>query len=666
MPNLHTWDGWQLALARRFLRPNLVEDPVIFFVDDVELTGIDGDGARARLVSVVAAELQAADSPYGVMLARAAGWTPDATDQPPTLPLLAVTVLAATDMQASAGVSSQDYYTRLTQLLAPDGNQATWRKALEAHFPDVAAAWRDLHQWIIGPGGRTSTIVETPYPAYIGYPLSQALIRRSDQDALTLFWERAGLEPGDDQPAGSELLRDLREWMKPYRGFTKPFQKTVATVTGKVGQLFQELLRQAARDWDGRVRDRTGRVLPRCRLSAWEDGHVAQLEWLIGPPEDPDELSVSPFQQADLLKGFRDAGGAQIHPAAPVIVMRFDSALQRWAEVTDFRLNQEHALIWNSDLWAQTAQEFVTSSYNGSFNMIRLVPGSPKIRGAFGIFFTKSNVLEAALSKAALKGLVFESQQRPRLALVDGLKISNALGKRVYVIGGAADLVLPAGNPGQMVDVALDGSVTTFRRSGLSFPLKPFGLEPGWYGISADETTLHFEVTDEPEKTLGRPDAQVIARKLTPQGVALDASGETDAIRVRGGLIINPDGRPRPDPWDIFAIARRQMMATYLLGPKGHIRKVTEPARTDLWTLVGGPSEPLTFSVSVRPTEYWMVQVGATRTLVESVGGTRSRAFSDASPNTDVSLWRMIIAQAAESSSSPEWRAFVAQSKAQW
>jgi hypothetical protein len=658
--DLDTWDGWQQALAQRFLQPNLATEPVIFFVDDLELTAIGGEDARARLTRVVSAELQESNSPCSTMLARARGWSPSDEQPPPTLPLLATTVLAATDMEASEGISAQNYYTRLTQLLVPVGDLAVWRSRLEADFPNVAAAWRDLHQWIIASAGRASTIVENPHPAHIGYPLSQALIRRADQNALTNFWDRAALEPGDDQPPGRELLRDLKLWMRPHRGFSQSFQRTIVGVTGRVAELFEALLRQAAREWDGRVRDRSGRIVPRCRLSAWEEARICHLEWLVGPPDDPEQLSPSPFQQEQLIKGFWDDGGAPLHPAAPVIILRFDPMLQRWLEVPDFRLQQEHALVWDSDSWRETAQEFVTSSYNGSAGMIRSVVGSPKLRAVFGIYFTDQIILEPALSKAALKGLVFEFQQRPRLALVDGLKISNALGKRVYVCGGPPDLVLPAGDTGEMVDVALNRQATTFRRSGLSFALKPADLGPGDYEISADDTTLHFEVTDEPEAALGRPDRPAVAFLTTPAGVALDACLATDSQRVRGALVITPDGTARPDPWDRYAIARRKMTSTYLLGCKGYVRQISEPEQTDLLALVGGTADAPTFTVPIEACEHWMVQVGSVRTYVESVGGVRSRAFPEPEARVDHARWRQIVIGAADSSSSPEWLALVA------
>ena len=80
----------------------------------------------------------------------------------------------------------------------------------------------------------------------------------------------------------------------------------------------------------------------------------------------------------------------------------------------------------------------------------------------FGIYFTDQNRLELALAKAA-KGLVFEFQQRPRLALGERPEDLQRAGQ-TYVCMGFPDLVLPAGETGEMVDVALDEDVTTFRR----------------------------------------------------------------------------------------------------------------------------------------------------------------------------------------------------------
>lgn len=637
--------------------PGPSEEPVVLFVDDVELEALAGAGGRRALTDVVRRELSSEGSPYARILQKSRTWDPSSRDAPPTLPLLAVTVLAATDMEATATISSLNYYTRLTALLAPEVGGTSWRRRLEQHFPSVATEWRTLHGWITGPCQRTSTIVENPQPVHIGYPLSQALIRRTDQHALSLFWHRAGLEPGQDQPPASELLRDLRSWMRPHRGFSQQFQRSIQDRA--VEQILGELLSESLRNWDGSVRDRAGRRVDACRLSVRYEGGAARAEWLVGPLDDPPSLRTVNFSQDHLLRGFSSDSGAPLRAASPVVLLRFESLVQRWVEVPDFRMSQEHGLIWNSDEWGDAAKEFVLSSDNGSQSLIRPVRGCPKLRAVLGISFTDRRVLQAALTRAALRGLTFESQQRPRLALTDGLRLSNRLGKRVYVHGGAPNLVLPEGEVGEMVEVALDGLATRFERSGLAFPLRWRGVEPGDHQVSADKTSLHFEISSHPERVLGRPEPVVLAYPIQDGATSSDATSTHNAA-VSGALVLDPQGSPRPGPWDLYAVARRGMRATYLLGPNGHVREIKEPAPGWIWKEIAANIAPMIFSVLLEPHERWLVQVGRLSTYVDEVGSQRIDGAPVGKQSIDWATWHRVISDAAKALDSDNWRAFVA------
>ena len=79
-------------------------------------------------------------------------------DPPPVLPLMAVSVLAATRMRSDALARSTNYYIRLAQTLTGD-LEGTEVVALRTDlreggaFLDVAEMWRGIHSWIEAQGG---------------------------------------------------------------------------------------------------------------------------------------------------------------------------------------------------------------------------------------------------------------------------------------------------------------------------------------------------------------------------------------------------------------------------------------------------------------------------------------------------------------------------------
>ena len=659
MTEMNSWEDWQQALAKRYLDIEPADQPLIFFVDAYELHAIAGEDGRKLLTCCVRRELQETGSPYDRILERARGWAAEDVEPPPTLPLLAVTVLAATAMESADGVSVLDYYTRLRDELVPGGG-SQWRSRLGDNFAEVAKAWLELHSWITLQG-RRSTIVENPHPPYIGYPLSQALIRRADQNALTRFWKDAGLEPGGDQPDGSELLKALRGWVRPSRGFSAAFMKTVDKLSGAEQKLLEELLHRAACTWDGVVRSRAGSVIPRCRLSAWQANHVARLEWLVGPGDTLENVDRLSFAQGHLPNGLADSDGTQLHDEASVIVLRFDQMLQCWIEVPDFRLNQEHAVVWDSASWREAAEDFVLSSDNGSSGMIRMVEGASGTRAVFGIYFSSKDKLGEALKKAALRGLSFESQRKPRLRLAGGLRISNSLGTRVYAVGGAPDLVLPTGDQGEMVEVALDGEITALPRSGLSFPLLQFQthLEAASHRLEADGAAIHFEIASEPEDLLGRLEQPTVGYEISGSVIAQDGSLQLIGSQMRGGAIAIDPAAPVVTQREAFAIAKRGMTTTYLMGPSGAVRLIEEPAQPAVWADFGDCPQAATFNVGLYPYELWMVQVKNPRVEIHKVGG-QSQAVSPASAgSTNHDLWDQVVGLVNEADPPTEWREFV-------
>ena len=133
---------------------------------------------------------------------------------PPMLPVLGMTVLAATRMRGDVSggrrVSPNNYYRWLNKLTGRDleGGQPEW-------MGEVRTLWRRWERWLAGSGGQfgRSTLPKAPRQTYVALPISQALWRRSDNLLLRRFltdqgWAGASVALPDDE----DLLRAARTW----------------------------------------------------------------------------------------------------------------------------------------------------------------------------------------------------------------------------------------------------------------------------------------------------------------------------------------------------------------------------------------------------------------------------------------------------------------------
>ena len=114
---------------------------------------------------------------------------------PPSLPLLVLLSLAAQNMHTGGGLSASNYYGRLFGLLDVADSD---RSRLRGSYMDYAERiWGTLNRWLEAWEGERG--IPTTYAIgmrYVGLPMSQALMRRRDREALPqVFWDE-GLPPG--------------------------------------------------------------------------------------------------------------------------------------------------------------------------------------------------------------------------------------------------------------------------------------------------------------------------------------------------------------------------------------------------------------------------------------------------------------------------------------
>jgi len=223
-----SYEDWTKRLCAYFFNPNNAGAPVTFFVDDElvrQLAGIDDAAeALADLASAVRGRLgpEQGDGMFARIHRECQRWRQaDPGSCPPSLPLLAVAVLAATHMARSGKIAAHNYYVQLRPLLGLPASGGS----PPGYGADIPVLWRQLEWWLDvhhrGALGH-STIREHHFYTKIGFALSQALFRESDRRQLSEFY-RSLLRPTEHfdqvaaarrrpEPAWSQVMIPVDGW----------------------------------------------------------------------------------------------------------------------------------------------------------------------------------------------------------------------------------------------------------------------------------------------------------------------------------------------------------------------------------------------------------------------------------------------------------------------
>ncbi len=137
---------------------------------------------------------------------------------PPQVAFLALTVLAASLMDAEGSVGSHNYYIRLNELLFEQSVKGAPKGFDHAQFENF---WKHLRRWAtdrqdvelyLTPGSSSSR--------YVWYPKSQCLISKRDRRAIYRFFREYDLNPFSKM-SDNQLERNLRAWLRRPAGSTK-------------------------------------------------------------------------------------------------------------------------------------------------------------------------------------------------------------------------------------------------------------------------------------------------------------------------------------------------------------------------------------------------------------------------------------------------------------
>ncbi|MFI6272479.1 hypothetical protein [Micromonospora zamorensis] len=599
---------WQEILACRYFGEAQAGRPVLLFASDEELAELGGSGS---LTDAVARHLRLADEArlFWPVEAAVARWRRGSrAEPPPCLPLLAVTVLAATRMHRDERSAPHAYYIRLAEALepsAPPDDLARLRDRLSQAFDAVAALWRVLDDWLAGMQGQRgiSTVRTGGHFHRIGYPLSQALVRAEDRYRLTEFFSALGVDRGG-APNVESMLYHLRIWASRPRGLSP---RLVAALQNEAdSQLLGGVLSSLAEHWDGVVRERAG--LRRAQLRACADIDSWTMWWEVErvPGIDEDvvqlptggELKLSVRADGDLydldgelptfpeaLRNGLHARGTQLAlhvPAADVVAMRKDATIGAWAAHAGVVAFEDQVL-----LVATTAEAEVSRILEASAAVGWKVARASLLSG--WVTFLNVRITDLAAVEGILPGLregvasALRQDNGILPVLCHGLQVGRGLGRRHYLTGGEPDMLLPAGEQTRMVRAVLNGVEQEFRAAGFPVPLRVLGpLPAGRHDLIADRTNLSFTVV----QTLGT------------EAVPVDPTGAA----VQGAWVGTGDPGGQP------VLIRRGLQEAYALLDDGTVVLVEEPAAPAWLKALVGAGATYRFEYVPQPGTAWIAE----------------------------------------------------------
>ena len=646
------YEAWNRLLADRFFRRDCAGRPVYLSVDDEELEEL---APKARVATEVAAE-SLADSVkrefifsqttglYGRFFRATLEWRAAPEEKPPPyIAMLAVAVLAGSRMAGdpSQRVASHNYYRRYNELFGwdPDSGQP-------AGFDELRRLWKDLDRWLEEDrSGRlgTSTVPEDPFPAHVGYPISQCLLRDSDRRRLTEFFRSIGLKPGDEITP-SELFTYLRSWANPGCGLSDPAVRVIAGASGSVAEEIAEIAHAELSGWSGEVLDEQGRrrgelalVLEVKQAGTWvrakfwarrPEGFPAVTEvrtrsgervgltalareW-YGPVELP--LRNQDLRDGVVLEGdeysFAYAGGR-------VIPLRASDEIGSWVSVRQVTATEPHCVIVHASL-LEPVRRFL-STHAESWQE---APGGGNLPQGWQVLRNVRITSPASPPEPFLKPLA------PRFGTATSFEGGLRIRGRLYLTAGEPDLwitVAPGDEPEVTVDgepAALAGPISRIRLSAHELPAGDHRVSIG--GLTRSFSS--FQGVELPSASGSGSLAHILSkgRGYAPRqaGPETVPPGEQPRgiVRVSGASVISsPSDLPEPPAPPVLLPAGFRSHLVLGRHP-GEVLETSPPAQPRWLARIGIEGQFQYFDQPVDFEAQWLLAVGSSGTQVSAIG----------------------------------------------
>ncbi|MBT2488063.1 hypothetical protein J7E96_05850 [Streptomyces sp. ISL-96] len=681
---------WHEVLAAEFFGADHALHSTVLYVDtEIERDLMVRHGIAAGLAETVADELIWHDyeRPLFCRIQRACvSWVRSGSaGPPPSLPVLALSVLAATRMASTDGMLKTNFYGRWVQLFGEQPHSYRANK-LQSAFLDVAAMWEELDTWLNDTGGLygASTVSTDEHYWKIGFPISQALVRGSDRQILTRFFAATRLRPHNpNEVSGRELLRRLRVWTAGRDRHLSPLLMAELANTADMGEtLITKLLRRLADDWDGTLhepeRGHRRRALG-LRLMVTDRGR--RLEWLAeaicGLPETEvgllggrtftlrkeygdvydglESLHPSPQQ---LAHGLRLEGDALVLEWAPeeVVLLRMHPHLGEWVSTEYFEPGEQHWILAAESAVGEVRSMVSALGGRTLREAAAPVPGWKLFKGVRAI---NGRAFTRALDRGGAHAHVLEPQVRQHADLSGGLRIASEYraGSGVaghYLRGGAPDLLLPASeSPDGRVEILLDGHTEKLRADPrVPFPLCLIPLDEGEHQVGTAQSSQVFTLHDGlheglPPGTgmLGYQCETTAQRELT----------DTDAPRttIRGAYAPESIRLPRTE------LVRGSVLEALLIDPHGGVKRAKQPS-VPIWMASRLPKDTHGPCLEVEvPAGYaWLIYRTTARWSVRPLAAAAD--IPAPAPSYDDYAWAYAVLSASDRSHTPPWLDYVA------
>lgn len=421
MPDV--WDEyerWNKAIVDVVFAPSDAPRPVYLDLEDHLIGDVSSkvevapDGVLPALCASVGATLNRVDGPAQVFArhdVRLRRWIRNGRKaHPPFVGVLACFSLAAAQMAGGDGMTANNYFGRLRQVV----NWRSGDSSLEVAYRRVAERyWNELNRWLVQEGGGRG--IPTAYSLahrYVGLSVSQVVVRSSDREKLKDFFHAMGFAPGS-QVAPADLVTLLDSWIRQAQS---PVSANLTRLWSK-GQARLRVAEAAAvtlASWDGAVVDRrgsgtstTGRLnltlelggFPRKRfgisgLFFVPQPHVGRTFRLLTAdsgttidlvPEIPGALGLAPgafLHPGDVLSGVLrlhdDLSGLTLERRPRrVVAFREDELTRRWVEVHQVMLGDDLRLLVEDGLAPRVA-EILTVVARPGWEAATPYPGQPE------------------------------------------------------------------------------------------------------------------------------------------------------------------------------------------------------------------------------------------------------------------------------------------------
>lgn len=574
----YTYDDWAELLAGFFFDEAHDGEEILFAVDDLSLAEASGLDEAAAPGSLAAAVRLIIGKSWNVLAVKrlVERWRRAGTnDAHPSIPFLALTVLAASRMGSYEGFAPHKFYVPLRRALVPDDPEVD---APGTYLDHVRWLWDDLARWAnIERGGRYGrlTVRDPGWQYGRGLAMQHALVKSYDLGQLDAFFRRIGLQPGEEV-SEAELRRALGVWTA---GRPEPWAQRLHRISTdeELQEYAEALLGREARRWDGRPRDpRTGRAVGRLRLgftSARRPQVAAYAQW---DERLPEELKLS-LPSGQVIALVREHGWFAPHPLEDIDAR---DAMAEGLEARghgyrfDLRPEDAYAFAYDDDLGCWVSVD--TMSYGDRYNLIvRQDAASEVIRFVQAASTTEAKIDEAAsrhlppgwklisdvridarpkTAPPARLAALIPAGSSPRLRLLGGLPLTAAHG--VYLRGGEPALALSTLSDDDQISIrrASTGQVERFRATlgaTREVPLWKLSLEPDRYEIQHGESKVALQIVDGIAEEAG-PGAGTVHHRGRGQAVVVGTVGSG----VNGAR--TPVTVPAPAPGDSLILLGRK------------------------------------------------------------------------------------------------------------